>query len=80
MAQDKGNNNLPAGYILVEGYPSVDDYMHLRAASGLTPKNREQTTAAIKGSWYGVYVAEEKEPSRAVAMGRVIGDGGVSEH
>lgn len=69
---------LADGYILREGFPSVDDYVHLRTASGLTPKNAEQAAGAIRGSWYGCYVAVEGagEPSRAVAMGRVIGDGG----
>ncbi|KAH6659835.1 hypothetical protein BKA67DRAFT_653046 [Truncatella angustata] len=68
--------SLPAGYILAEGFPSVEDYVHLRTASGLTPKNAEQASAAIRGSWYGVYAAEESSPSKAVAMGRIIGDGG----
>jgi GNAT superfamily N-acetyltransferase len=69
-------DNLAPGYVLVEGYPSVEDYVHLRTASGLTPKNAEQAAASIHGSWHGCYVAEESSPSRAVAMGRVIGDGG----
>lgn len=68
--------NLPDGYILKEGYPSVDDYMHLRTASGLTPKNAEQAAASIKGSWHGCYVAETSSPSKAVVMARIIGDGG----
>lgn len=72
MAQD----SVPAGYVLVEGYPSVEDYVHLRTASGLTPKNAEQAIAATKGSWYGIYAAEESSPDKAVAMGRIIGDGG----
>lgn len=71
-------SDVPAGYTLLEGYPSVDDYVHLRTASGLTPKNAEQAGAAIKGSWYGVWAAEESDPGVAVAMGRIIGDGGVS--
>ncbi|ETS82566.1 hypothetical protein PFICI_04442 [Pestalotiopsis fici W106-1] len=72
MAESK----VPADYILVEGYPSVGDYVHLRTASGLTPKNAEQASAAIQGSWYGVWAAEASSPDRAVAMGRIIGDGG----
>lgn len=71
-------SDVPAGYTLLEGYPSVDDYVHLRTASGLTPKSAEQAAAAIKGSWYGVWAAEESDPGVAVAMGRIIGDGGVS--
>ncbi|KAI0437762.1 hypothetical protein F4803DRAFT_129825 [Xylaria telfairii] len=70
------SNDLPTGYVLVEGYPLVEDYVHLRTASGLTPKNAEQARGAINGSWYGVYVAEEAAPTRAIAMGRIIGDGG----
>ncbi|KAH8157776.1 hypothetical protein CIB48_g10473 [Xylaria polymorpha] len=69
------SKNLPAGYILVEGYPSVEDYLHIRK-SCLSAKNAEQASAAFKGSWYGVYMAEETAPTKAVAMGRVIGDGG----
>ncbi|KAI0535336.1 hypothetical protein GGR58DRAFT_446073 [Xylaria digitata] len=66
---------LPAGYILVEGYPSVEEYVNMRTVC-LSPKNVEQASAALKGSWYGVYVAEEVAPTKAVAMGRVLGDGG----
>ncbi|KAI0206851.1 putative GNAT family N-acetyltransferase [Astrocystis sublimbata] len=76
MASLSSSSSLPAGYILQEGYPSTEDYLHLRSTSGLTPKNTEQATAAIAGSWYGVYVAEAASPTKAVAMGRVIGDGG----
>ncbi|KAK5634629.1 hypothetical protein RRF57_010342 [Xylaria bambusicola] len=69
-------NNLAAGYVLVEGYPSVADYQNIREQSGLTPRNVEQATKSLAGSWYGVYIAEETAPAKAVAMGRVIGDGG----
>ncbi|KAI0148808.1 hypothetical protein GGR57DRAFT_474379 [Xylariaceae sp. FL1272] len=68
--------NLPERYTLVEGYPSVEDYLNLRLASGLSAKTAAQATAAIQGSWYGVYVAEAATPEKAVAMGRIIGDGG----
>ncbi|KAI0185174.1 putative GNAT family N-acetyltransferase [Xylaria flabelliformis] len=70
------SSDIPKGYILVEGYPSLEDYLHLRIAPGLTPKTEDQARAAISGSWYGVYVAEEAAPTKAVAMGRIIGDGG----
>lgn len=76
------DSKLAGGYILREGYPSVEDYLHLRKASGLTPKNAEQGARAIQGSWYGCYVVVDEEEgssvstSQAVAMGRVIGDGG----
>ncbi|GAP89578.1 putative GNAT family N-acetyltransferase [Rosellinia necatrix] len=68
--------NLPADYILVEGYPNVRDYLNLRNSTGLSPRNEEQASAALRGSWYGVYIAEKETPTKAIAMGRVIGDGG----
>ena len=68
--------SLPAGYALFEGYPSVEDYMHLRRASGLAPMNAQQSSAAVSGAWHGCYVAETTAPAKAVAMGRIIGDGG----
>ncbi|KAI1270439.1 putative GNAT family N-acetyltransferase [Xylariaceae sp. FL1019] len=68
--------NLPERYILIEGYPSVAHYLNLRLTSGLSAKTEAQATAAIKGSWYGVYVAEAATPERAIAMGRLVGDGG----
>lgn len=68
-------NSLPPGYILVEGFPTVEDYLRLRN-SCLTPKNADQAAAAFKGSWYGAYIAEAAAPETVVAMGRVVGDGG----
>ncbi|KAK8033401.1 hypothetical protein PG991_002799 [Apiospora marii] len=68
--------NLPSGYTLVEGYPSVEDYMHLRRASGLTPVNAHQARAAVTGAWYGCYAVSTAETASPVAMGRIIGDGG----
>ncbi|KAI1425051.1 hypothetical protein F5Y12DRAFT_784979 [Xylaria sp. FL1777] len=67
-------NNLPKGYALVEGFPSVEDYLHLRSVC-ITPKTPEQAAGCCKGSWYGVYIVEEAAPTKPVAMGRVVGDG-----
>ncbi|PKX89271.1 GNAT family N-acetyltransferase [Aspergillus novofumigatus IBT 16806] len=70
---------LPPNYRLHDGYPAVSDYLHLRAASGLTPKTKAQATAVAQGSWYGCYVTFEDESSGTstpVGMGRIIGDGG----
>ena len=68
--------SVPSGYLLCDGYPNVDDYVHLRRAAGLTPKNAEQAAAAIRGSWAGCFVAEAARPDTAIAMGRIVGDGG----
>src|SRR5262249_46138460 len=43
--------------------------------SGLTPRRLDQAAAALSGSWSAVHVVHE-ETGTAVAMGRVLGDGG----
>lgn len=53
--------------------PAVDEYLRLRAESGLTPRSRAESLAALAHSWAWVHVRIGTE---AVAMGRVIGDGG----
>lgn len=84
------SSSLPEGYALHPGFPDINNYCHLRAASGLTPKTPAQAAPVAKGSWYGCYItfnASETEDSGSrhagpdekptpVAMGRVIGDGG----
>ena len=62
-------------YELVEGPPAQDDYLHLRAASGLTPKTPEQARPALAGGWAACHVVHSPS-GETVAMGRVIGDGG----
>lgn len=62
-------------YVLVDCAPALDDYLHLRAASGLTPKSREQAELALPGGWAAAYVVHQPT-GETVAMGRVIGDGG----
>lgn len=69
---------LPPGYTLHDGYPSVSQYLHLRAISGLSPKTQSQATAIASGSWFGCYItydAPSEEPI-PIGMGRIIGDGG----
>lgn len=62
-------------YTLSPDAPSVEEYLRLRAESGLTPRTRPQAEAAIPGSW-AVCTVRHRESGEAVAMGRVIGDGG----
>ncbi len=54
--------------------PSLDDYLELRRASGLTPKRPDQGAPALANSWAWRRVVDAD--GRAVAMGRVVGDGG----
>jgi GNAT superfamily N-acetyltransferase len=66
---------LADGYHLVEGPPDVEGYRRLRADSGLSPKTYEQAAAAVDGAWAACHVVHD-ESGEAVAMGRVLGDGG----
>lgn len=54
--------------------PTLDDYLELRRASGLTPKSPAQGAPAIANSWAWRRMTDPT--GRAVAMGRVVGDGG----
>ena len=60
-------------YELVPGPPDLGSYLHVRQASGLSPKTDEQGRGALTGSWAWCHI---RTPSgEVVAMGRVIGDG-----
>ena len=62
-------------YLLVPEAPAIDDYLHLRRASGLSPKTVEQGERALPGGWTAAHVVHVPTGT-TVAMGRVIGDGG----
>ena len=62
-------------YELREEAPTVEEYLRLRAESGLSPKRADQAEAALAGTWYMVHV-RHRSTGDAAAMGRVIGDGG----
>ena len=59
---------------LVVGPPSLQEYLDLRRLSGLTPVSPQQGRGALSGSWSFCHVRTAEHG--AVAMGRVIGDGG----
>ncbi|GAA2176526.1 GNAT family N-acetyltransferase [Agrococcus versicolor] len=78
---------LASGYRMLLEPPTIDEYRHLRAVSGLSPKTHGQAEGAIAGSWTwrtirvgggeaGVGVGAGAGAGEAVAMGRVLGDGG----
>jgi ribosomal protein S18 acetylase RimI-like enzyme len=62
-------------YQLVEGPPTIADYLALRQRSGLSPRRSDQADAAVRGSWTAVHVVD-RESGHTVGMGRVLGDGG----
>ena len=55
--------------------PSVASYLHLRTATGLSPKTAEQAKPALQNSWFFVHV-RHTETDEIVGMGRILGDGG----
>jgi ribosomal protein S18 acetylase RimI-like enzyme len=64
-----------SGYRLINGPPSVSDYLSLRLRSGLSPKKEAQAVPALKGGWCAYHVVHEQSGA-TVGMGRVISDGG----
>ena len=70
--------------IVLQRHPSPEDYYELRKLAHLTPPPIEAVPQALVGSWVSFVaflradMVDEKTPSpaqRAVAMGRLIGDG-----
>jgi len=67
------------GYELREELPSVDRFLELRAAAGMSTRDREGVERGLPNSVYGVTVVDEAS-GEAVAMARVVGDGGSVYH
>ena len=70
---------LPLGYRLEPSVPSTPEYRNLRKLAGLTPVTEAQAARVASGSWYGCHITyrdPDGDQPRAVAMGRIIGDGG----
>ena len=63
-----------ADYRLVEGSPSADEYMALRAAVGWQPLSRKAIEIGLANSLYAVTIRLD---GVAVGCGRVIGDSGI---
>lgn len=63
-----------SGYRLILKTPEVDDYLRLREVAGLTPRSRVAAEAGLPNTFIGVVV---EQAGRAVAMGRIVGDGGL---
>ena len=70
------NSPIPIGsvkYRLVEQFPSVEEYIRLRQATGLSPRSKDAARMGLPWTWYGVSIWHDE---KCIAMGRVIGDGG----
>ena len=53
--------------------PSVEDYIRIRLAAGLSEKTKEAAEIGLKNSLFSVVVFDGSEP---VGLGRIVGDGG----
>ncbi len=68
---------LSAKYKLHEAVPSVADYLVLRRISGLTPRSAVAAEAGLLNSLFALWIEHD---GKAVAMGRIIGDGALFLH
>ncbi|MFQ4149173.1 GNAT family N-acetyltransferase [Arthrobacter sp. LAPM80] len=71
--------NIFENFELIADHPELEDYLALRMKAGLSQKSPEQGAAALTGSWFFCHV-RDRDTHHAVAMGRVIGDGGWCFH
>ena len=67
--------SLDPRYLLEQNAPDIDDYLRLRADTGLSTKTTEQAKPIFDSSWLWVR-AIEKETGKNVRMGRAFGDSG----
>lgn len=69
----RGAPPTPPGIVWDEGGPTIEEYIALRAAAGMSPRSRAAARAGLGG---GLYTVAARLDGRAVGMGRVAGDGG----
>lgn len=62
-----------ASYKVVSRTPTIDEYMQLRAAAGLSAFSAEAAAKGLAGTIFAVVLEQD---GRLVGMGRLIGDGG----
>ena len=70
---------VPSDYRIVDGPPSIPDYLDAALARRTRVRDRKQAEIAIGGAWTAVHIVETKSEA-CVGMGRVIGDGGWCFH
>lgn len=60
---------------VVKDCPYVSDYIRLRAAAGLSPRDEQGARTGLANTWYGIHIMNGET---AVGMGRIVGDGGTA--
>ena len=62
-------------YTAIQAIPSVETYISVRAATGLTPKTIQAATTGLANTLFAVQIVHSSSHV-IVGMGRIIGDGG----
>ena len=60
-------------YTIISTPSNLEDYLRLRADTGLSTKTVDAAKIGLQNTWFGIHVIHEDE---TVGMGRIIGDGG----
>lgn len=60
---------------IIEKVPTLKDYMYLREAANMEPRDLEGVKKGLGNELFSV-VLIDKEERKTIGMGRVIGDGG----
>lgn len=63
-------------YTVIHATPSVENYISLRASTGLTPKTLQAATVGLANTLFAVQIAQSSSTNTILGMGRMIGDGG----
>lgn len=76
----KGNfDGSTDAYTLHERPPTVEEFLALREAAGMTPRSPAAAERGLPNTRFGVVVVHGAT-GETVAMGRVVGDGGTVFH
>ncbi|KAI9668297.1 MAG: hypothetical protein M1821_001117 [Bathelium mastoideum] len=68
--------SLPPEYDLLTTIPSLETYLNLRVASGLSPKSEAAALAGLPNTLHAVQI-EHAPTNTIVGMGRIVGDNGL---
>ena len=60
-------------YVLESQTPTVEDYCHLRVATGLSPKTPAAARIGLAATLFAVQIRFD---GKVIGMGRLVGDGG----
>lgn len=75
MQGQQQKNTPESGWQWLHRPASVDNFIRLRDICGLTPRPRGAVAKGLPNSLYAVHLFDGE---KAIAMGRVVGDGGIN--